>query len=41
MALGDSFATSGPTGSPAVRKLARCILREAYIRSLLGLPAPR
>jgi hypothetical protein len=26
------------TGSPAVRKLARCVLREAYIRGLLGLP---
>ena len=27
------------TGPPALRKLARCVLREAHIRRLLGLPA--
>ncbi|MBV8317920.1 MAG: hypothetical protein JOZ53_23500, partial [Planctomycetaceae bacterium] len=27
------------TGPPALRKLARCVLREAHLRRLLGLPA--
>jgi hypothetical protein len=30
--------SSCEAGPPALRKLARCVLREAYLRRLLGLP---